>query len=128
MDSKIVVIMGAFCTLLFSTSYAETTGRSAASYPLPGIKKDCDICHLPSGTHKAGELKKQLSDLCLDCHRERKSPAEHKVDIAPKSEVKGLPLFDGKIACPTCHDPHSNVNGSMLRLPARDLCRVCHDK
>jgi predicted CXXCH cytochrome family protein len=48
------------------------------------------------------------------------------VDIVPKSEVKGLPLFDGKIACPTCHDPHANANGKMLRVPAKGLCFICH--
>lgn len=129
---KTIVIVNAACMLLFSTGCAETTrqttGRPAANYPLPWIKKDCDTCHLPAGTHKPGELKKPLSGLCLDCHRDRKAPAEHKIDIVPAMEVKGLPLFDGKIACTTCHDPHTNTHGSMLRIPSSDLCRACHPK
>ena len=132
MDIKKIVIANAVCMVLFSTGSAETArppaGRPAAAYPLPSIKKDCDTCHLSAGTHKPGELKKQLPGLCLDCHRDRKAPAEHKIDIVPGMEVKGLPLFDGKIACTTCHDPHANMNGNMLRLPAKDLCLVCHAK
>jgi len=129
---RMIVTVNTVCIVMFSTGCAETsrqsTGKPLASYPLPQIKKDCDTCHLPAGTHKPGELKKPLSGLCLDCHRDRKAPAEHKVDIVPTMEVKGLPLFDGKIACPTCHDPHTNAHGSMLRMPATDLCRVCHLK
>ncbi len=84
------------------------------------------MCHLPTGTTKVGELKKKLSALCLDCHRDRKAPAEHKVDIVPAMEVKGLPLSDGMITCVTCHDPHRNPHGSLLRMKATDLCLVCH--
>jgi predicted CXXCH cytochrome family protein len=137
MDIKKIVIVNAVFALLFSASCAETTrttrrststGRPAAGYPLPWIKKDCDICHLPPGAYKAGALKKKLSQLCLDCHRDRKAPAEHRVDMVPSMEVKGLPLFEGKVACPTCHDTHGNANGSMLRVPASDLCVICHPK
>jgi len=130
MDIKTIALVNALCLLLFTTGCAETarrpTGRPAPVTPLPRIKKDCTICHLPAGAHSVGELKKPLSVLCLDCHRDRTPPAEHKVDIPPRTEVKGLPLFDGKIACVTCHDPHANTYGNMLRIPAGDLCMVCH--
>jgi len=110
-------------------AYADTTHPGAgqpASYTLPEIKKDCSICHTPEGALKGGELKKALSLLCLDCHQDRKAPVEHKVDIVPSMDVKGLPLFEGKIACATCHDPHRNINGRLLRMPAKKLCIVCH--
>lgn len=128
-----IMIVNAIVVLLLSAGCAETTVRSArrsspAGYPLPWIKKDCDICHPPAGANKPGSLKKKLSGLCLDCHRDRKAPAEHRVDMVPSMEVKGLPLFDGKVACPTCHDTHGNANGSMLRMPSKDLCLACHRK
>ena len=132
MNISMIIVVNAILALLFSTSCADTTrrpsSRPAAGYPLPWIKKDCDICHLPPGANKAGSLKKKLSGLCLDCHRDRKAPAEHRVDMVPSMEVIGLPLFEGMVACPTCHDTHANENGSMLRMPAKDLCAACHRK
>jgi predicted CXXCH cytochrome family protein len=113
---------------MLAATYAGTTLPGAgqpASYPLPEIKKDCSICHTQEGG-KGGELNKALSQLCLDCHQDRKAPAEHKVDIVPSMDVKGLPLFNGKITCATCHDPHRNIHGRLLRLPGRKLCFVCH--
>ena len=90
------------------------------------IKKDCGICHIPAGSYEAGEIKKKLSDLCLDCHRDRMSSRSHKVDIVPKMEVKGLSLVDGKVTGITCNDPQVNTYGSMLRMKSTDLCGACH--
>jgi predicted CXXCH cytochrome family protein len=131
MDIKTIAVVNTACLLLlFTAGCAETThrptGKPATVHPLPQIKKDCTICHQPAGAHSVGNLKKPLSDLCLECHRDRRSPNEHKVDIPARTEVKGLPLFDGKITCLTCHDPHANTYGSMLRMTAGDLCMVCH--
>ena len=51
---------------------------------------------------------------------------EIKVDIVPKMAVTGLPLVEGKVTCFTCHDPHANINGSMLRMKTTDLCQACY--
>jgi predicted CXXCH cytochrome family protein len=131
MDIRTITVLIAACSLLFSTAYAGTarqaTGRPTTSsvlQPIP-IKKDCGICHLPAGSQEAGELKKKPSDLCLDCPRDRKAPRSHRFDIVPKMEVKGLPLADDKVTCITCHDPHANTYGSMLRMKSTDLCGAC---
>jgi len=70
-----------------------------------------------------GDLKKKLSDLCLDCHCDRTLPLEYKVDIVPKMEVRGLPLADGNVTCVICNYPHANIHGSMLRMTHADLCQ-----
>jgi predicted CXXCH cytochrome family protein len=130
MDLRTCTIILAGCTCIVTTAGAgnitKTPARPPVSYTLPEIKKDCATCHLPAGTAAVGELKKKLSALCLDCHGDRKPPAEHKVDIVPAREVKGLPLTDGMITCFTCHDPHKNSHGSLLRMKATDLCLRCH--
>ena len=133
MQARTRTIFTAVCFLVFMVpmigcagTAPKTTARLPVSYALPEIKKDCYICHLPAGSHKAAELKKKLSSLCLDCHRDRTAPAEHQVDIVPTMEVRGLPLTDGMITCFTCHDPHRNPHGSLLRMKATDLCLVCH--
>jgi len=131
-DNRTFAIIAAGFACIAATACAGTTRtttvRPPVSYALPEIKKDCATCHLPAGTAKVGELKKKLSALCLDCHSDRKAPAEHKVDIVPAREVRGLPLTDGMITCVTCHDPHANAYGSMLRIKAGDLCLACHPR
>lgn len=122
----LLVIAAAACSYMLSTACAGTPRPGQpVSYPLPEIKKDCSGCHTPDGSRR-GELKKALSQLCLDCHQDRTATSEHRVDIEPKREVKGLPLSAGRITCATCHDVHRNTHGSLLRMPARKLCLVCH--
>ncbi len=98
--------------------------ESPSTGNIPEIKKDCGICH--ADISKGPALKKPLSGLCLDCHPDRSAPREHKVDIVPAVTVRTLPLFDGKMTCATCHDPHSNDYGKMLRMRGKDLCLQCH--
>ena len=121
-------ILAAVCSalLMTGTSDAAQLKEVPESSPVPEIKKDCTTCHLDAAPQKAGELKKGLSALCLDCHPDRRAPAEHKVDMVPPMKVKGLPLTDGKMTCATCHDPHRNLHGKLLRMNPRDLCIVCH--
>jgi predicted CXXCH cytochrome family protein len=56
------------------------------------------------------------------------APNEHTVDVIPSMDVGGLPLKEGKVTCVTCHDPHKNPYSMLLRVPAKDLCLVCHKK
>jgi len=30
------------------------------------------------------------------------------------------------ITCLTCHDPHKNPYGNLLRMKETDLCLLCH--
>jgi predicted CXXCH cytochrome family protein len=46
-------------------------------------------------------------------------------------ESSGLKMFDGKIECTTCHDPHGKGgHTAMLRMDPINstLCLVCHEK
>ena len=90
------------------------------------FEKGCEFCHtshMGSGTL----LNEDVNELCSGCHQERLQKGEHKVGMSPSMVVRDLPLYSGKMACPTCHDPHSKTP-SMLRKPARELCCSCHDK
>jgi predicted CXXCH cytochrome family protein len=96
---------------------------------LPASKQDCTTCH---GTHRMDKgtqlLKRPVADHCIECHPERMTPAEHRVGVIPSMNTGTLPLAGNKITCITCHDPHSNRYGRMLRVPAQDLCITCHIK
>ncbi len=81
---------------------------------------------MTEGTKTSAALKKAPSGLCLECHPDRVAPQEHRVGIAPSLEPKKLPLADGKMTCVTCHDPHKNPYGTLLRMPETELCLACH--
>jgi predicted CXXCH cytochrome family protein len=102
---------------------------AAPAFRMPAIKQDCTTCH---GSRQKDQeallLKKPLAELCIECHPERMAPTEHKVGITASMKTGTLPLADNKLTCITCHDPHSNRYGRMLRVPAKDLCRRCHLK
>ncbi len=112
----------------FTQGHAETAGgKNNRARDIPAIKKDCTICHVSADVKKGSALlKKSVAELCIECHNERKRPNEHAVDIVPSLPIKGLPLTDGKMTCITCHDPHQNPYGKLLRIPEQDLCVLCH--
>ena len=115
------------CSTLMDHGSAAKPDQGQVAGTLPEIKKDCTICHTSGDVRKGtAQLKKPVTELCLDCHPGRKSPTEHKVDIVPSMKVKQLPLTEGKMTCVTCHDPHRNPYGKMLRARKRDLCILCH--
>ncbi|MDH4161477.1 MAG: cytochrome c3 family protein [Nitrospirota bacterium] len=122
----LIVMMICFTFTLFGCAQAAVRTRTRLPLPLPEIKKDCSTCHIMEGARRTDSVKKQGSALCLDCHPDRIAPQEHKVDIVPTMQVKGLPLLDGKMTCLTCHDPHSNKYDALLRRQETDLCLVCH--
>jgi len=46
----------------------------------------------------------------------------------PSTTVRDdLALFNGKVECQSCHDPHDNRHGNFLRVDRRSLCQTCHD-
>jgi predicted CXXCH cytochrome family protein len=118
-----IVVTVLWCSMVTVSCNA---GRRPAAFPLPDSKKNCATCHVIEGSRTTALLAKKLSDLCLDCHSDRVAPQEHRVGITPSMEVKRLPLADGKLTCVTCHDPHKNPHGALLRLPETELCLSCH--
>ncbi len=101
-------------------------GRKETPKELPAVKQDCSLCHVVRDAKPESRPGKAVTELCAGCHPDRSSPQEHRVDIVPSMTVTGLPLMDGKMTCVTCHDPHNNPYGSLLRKKSKDLCFVCH--
>lgn len=56
-------------------------------------------------------------------------------NLSPTLKLKSLPLkepmklFNGKVECASCHDPHSCTNPLFLRISndRSGLCLACHD-
>ena len=105
----------------------ESQDGKKPALTLPDSKRNCALCHVSADVKPgAAALKKPVQELCIGCHPDRKSPNEHKVDIAVPANSGSLPLHKGTMTCTTCHDPHKNLYGSMLRLPEHILCISCH--
>ena len=123
---KATLALFAVCALIMSCA-GTTRGKAYPGPGVPEIKKNCALCHATHGSKTIPLVKKPITELCAECHPGRKAPAEHRVDITPSMKVKGLPLQDGKMTCVTCHDPHSNQFGKLLRRKTMELCQVCHN-
>ena len=126
MDNLRGLIMGLCSCLLIAGCAGAVRSNERPDLPLPPSKQDCTICHINPAPGNPGTLKQGPSALCFACHADRKAPAEHQVDIIPPMAVRGLPLFEGRMTCVTCHDPHVNRFGSLLRKPEPELCLSCH--
>lgn len=51
------------------------------------------------------------------------------IDPSDPAQTTGLiRTFLGVIHCDTCHNPHLDQNRPFLRLPAQNLCLVCHQR
>jgi predicted CXXCH cytochrome family protein len=110
-------------------SPAIVTGESHSDFELPEIKKKCTLCHISSRLEEETRLIRPVSELCAGCHPDRITSSEHSVDVIPSMFVEELPLSpEGKITCVTCHDPHRNLYGTMLRIKTEILCQICHKK
>ena len=94
----------------------------------------CQTCHgmhappaLPQGKRVAGVG----PQACLDCHTTDRS--DSRVDLAASHPVGAkvsdphgaLPLAGDRLACNTCHDPHSS-DERLLRADVGALCVSCH--
>ncbi|MBI5527427.1 MAG: hypothetical protein HY897_13925 [Deltaproteobacteria bacterium] len=82
----------------------------------------CQRCH---PNHDARLLEHPVP-LCKRCHSFGHS--NHPVDVPAKPpKPVGIPLWEGKIVCHTCHDQHDvTKNKYGLRLPFTPLCKKCH--
>ncbi len=130
MKNRVFPLAGVLlCQILLLQGCMAINGhKNPTENKIPEIKKDCSLCHLSQPVKGTPSLKKAVAELCIECHPDRKAPSEHKVDIVPSMKVGKLPLLNGTMTCATCHDPHANTYGKMLRVPAKRLCTQCHDK
>ena len=116
------------CLVLIQSCAGIIWGKSTYKKDqVHGDNQVCGLCHVPHKVQEKGLLIKPISELCLECHEDRKAPKDHIVDVVPSMEVGELLLTDGKMTCVTCHDSHKNTYPNMLRTSPETLCQKCHD-
>jgi DmsE family decaheme c-type cytochrome len=77
----------------------------------------CDNCH---SIHSGGEkfLKAGRSEVCFQCHRDIKTMVR---------KQSHHPIFEDKVACVDCHNPHGELSEKMIKADSiNDLCYKCH--
>ena len=127
--SLVYIFFACFFFMPGCTRATVPDARGAEEQEVPAIKMKCGTCHLSHDmAAMTPGLKKPVSELCFGCHKDRKPPGEHVVDVVPSMRVNDLPLTNGKMTCITCHDPHKNPYGKLLRVSPQELCRRCHLK
>lgn len=80
----------------------------------------CSDCHNPmSRISTTGLLReKDANTTCFTCH-----PAQ-RTEFRKRSH---MPLFEGKIACVDCHEPHGSPTDPLLHAGSTfELCTNCH--
>jgi predicted CXXCH cytochrome family protein len=93
---------------------------------------DCEGCH--SGGSPDGGI--DWEGVWLDTDLRKQHPISLLYDpaadpgfrSAAEVEAAGLKLFDGKVQCMTCHEPHTQVFRPFLRVTdsGGSICLVCH--
>jgi predicted CXXCH cytochrome family protein len=127
MRMRILVLMALAALLALSCAI----DLRAYSRFMPVGMSECSLCHTLDDNGRPAERGRELVDtmeeMCPGCHTERMEEGEHPVGVVQKPET-ALPLYDGRVGCLTCHEPHGRGgNHAMLRLPPESLCSACHN-
>jgi DmsE family decaheme c-type cytochrome len=80
----------------------------------------CADCHNPMAEISASGLlaREGVNEVCLTCHQQQRA------DFRKRSH---MPLFEGKIDCVDCHNPHGTTEDPLLRAETiNQLCYGCH--
>lgn len=93
---------------------------------------ECESCH--NGGSPAGGI--NWEGVWLDTDLRKHHPISVTYDPSrdpsfrsvAEVEAAGLVLFDGKVQCMTCHEPHSQMFRPFLRVSPgmQSLCLICH--
>ena len=80
----------------------------------------CADCHNPMASlSDSGLLRKEaIHDTCFGCHQKQR------LEFRKRSH---MPLFEGKVSCSDCHNPHGSSADSLLKADTvNKLCYQCH--
>jgi len=111
-------------------------GPGPGKIPDTFVKPRCSACHDPANDNFPPRIWRIGPDLTDDhpISITYPTPAQDPDFNLPPDplKVKGwpnLPLYNGKVECATCHDPH-NGEPLFLRMPNdySQLCKTCHKK
>ena len=80
----------------------------------------CSDCHNPMASlSETGTLRREaIFDTCFGCHQQQR------IEFRKRSH---MPLFEGKVTCNDCHNPHGSSADSLLKADTvNKVCFQCH--
>ncbi|MCL5774303.1 MAG: DmsE family decaheme c-type cytochrome [Firmicutes bacterium] len=77
----------------------------------------CISCHNPHNYARRNMLEKKGSELCFECHKDKKLEA---------SLPSHHPILEGKMECYSCHNPHGGAKDNLKAEKIVELCIQCH--
>lgn len=99
----------------------------------PAAVGNCTLCHNPHGSDWPSFISMHPTDLCLNCHHDKKSGAHVIAGFFAKGHpVKAAsnPLRQNRpFSCAGCHNPHAGDNQSLLNRDRESMtgyCQSCH--
>ena len=102
----------------------------------PADAGDCNLCHDPHGSNYPAWTRKQSWRLCTTCHAE-KAKDVHVIagfvygDSHPTRKWPDPSRPGKRLACISCHSPHSGESSGLFAYSIRskyELCGLCHAK
>ncbi|MGE4580173.1 MAG: cytochrome c3 family protein [Desulfuromonadales bacterium] len=84
----------------------------------PVAMQECGACHRNHGLIGGLYLKREVPELCFDCHAEI-NPARANYTFPHPPTDTGQ--------CLVCHDPHNAKQQALLKDTEEALCLTCHD-
>jgi DmsE family decaheme c-type cytochrome len=80
----------------------------------------CSDCHNPMAKFSIRGLQARTSinETCMSCHRTQRTEFRRR---------SHMPLFEGKISCSDCHNPHGSTTPPLLKADSvNETCYNCH--
>ena len=80
----------------------------------------CGDCHNPMASFSETGLlsRESIHDTCFGCHQQQR------IEFRKRSH---MPLFEGKVTCSDCHNPHGSASDSLLKASTvNKVCFQCH--
>ena len=80
----------------------------------------CSDCHNPMANFSSTALLagNSINETCFNCHQEQRAQFRRR---------SHMPLFEGKITCVDCHNPHGSITKALLKTDTvNQTCYQCH--
>lgn len=96
---------------------------------------ECTDCHSPHTARRERLLRREVSEICFDCH-DASVAEKHPYDVTASPKIKtddkktmGL-TPDRKVVCTSCHNPHFEKRVFLLKetVEGGKLCYRCHQE
>lgn len=126
--------------LLDSHNLVNSSNIGPSNEPFTNTNPNCNACHGRGDPEDGGFVPGKWWQIGPDLSNDHPVSLSYQVAFeqddyfnAPPNAMTGwsdVKLFNGRVECPSCHNPHDPTNVPFLRRPVTgsSLCLTCHAK